>query len=160
MFPVTRLFLFDYKLSVTDVDRESIPGRRIVADDLFRGERFDVRLQISLQGSCAERRIVAVIDNELLCVVRKRQLQLLFLEPLRNAREEQIYDLIHILTRKRLVEYDLVEPVEEFRAEAAAEQRVYAVPRLIRYLPVPVNTVEYNIGAEVGREDYDRILRY
>ena len=101
------------------------------AQDALGEQRFDRVLQIPAQGSCAELRVVGRVDDEGLGGGRQLARELLVGKALVERGDLQVDDAGDVLLRERLIEHDLVEPVEEFGAEAAAQERLHFVFRFL-----------------------------
>ena len=82
-------------------------------------------LQESLERTSAVNRIVAVINDILLCGIGQFYRQLLVFQTLAQSLNQQVNDTRNILLGQRLVEYNLIQTVEEFRTERAAQQLMY-----------------------------------
>ena len=57
------------QLAVFDVEHERRSDRKVAAEYLLRDKSLRRSLQISLERSCAVDRVVAAVDDELLCRV-------------------------------------------------------------------------------------------
>ena len=115
-------------------------------------------LQIPAQGSCAELRVVGRVDDEGLGGGRQLARELLVGKALVERGDLQVDDAGDVLLRERLVEHDLVEPVEEFGAEAAAQECLHFVFRFLRDLARRRDAVQDRLRAEVGGQDDDGVL--
>ena len=116
--------LSDDKLVVLYIDRDRLAGKDAAGQDLLRNERFDRVLDIPAQGPRAELRVIGRVDDELLGAIRELAAQLLIRESLIERIDLQVDDARDICLRERLIEDDLVEPVEKLRAEGVVEQGV------------------------------------
>ena len=59
---------------------------------------------------------------------------------------------------QRLVEYDLIQTVEEFGAEAAAQKLRHTISRRLADLPVFPDARQNEVGAEIGGQNDDCLL--
>ena len=113
--------LSDDKLAIFHVDRDRFAGENAASQDLFRDERFDRVLDIPAQRPRAELRVVRRVDDELLGRICQLAAQLLVGKTAVERVDLQIDDARDIVLRERLIEDDLVEPVEKLRAERVVE---------------------------------------
>ena len=133
------------------------------ADDLLCNHRFDVSLDVPLQGAGAVNRVIAAVDDGILGCVGDDQIQLLVGQALAQVGQHQIDDGADFLFRQALVVDDIVEAVQELGAELPLEQLVDGALCLIRQLVFAVGTALFQIfqnqvRAEVRRQDDDGVL--
>ena len=103
--------------------------------------------------------IVPVVDDVGLGGGGELHLQLLVGQASVQAAQEKVHDGGDVLLGEGLVVDDLVQPVEELRPEGALEQLVHLVPGLLGDLPVGVDALQQILGAQVGGEDEDGVLK-
>ena len=72
--------------------------------------------------------------------------------------EEQVHDLLDLVQRERLEENDLVDPVEEFGPEMAAEFGHHRFAGLLRDLPLGIEPLHEERGADIGGHDDQGVL--
>ena len=79
-------------------------------------------LEEPLEGARPVDGVVALVDDILLRLGREGQGELLIGEALLQVGHEQVDDLRDLGFLQRLIEDDLVEPVQKFRAETLFQQ--------------------------------------
>lgn len=110
-------------------------------------------LHIPAQRTRAELRIVGRVDDELLGLGRQLTVELLVLEPFVQRGNLQVNDAGDVLLRQRLVENDLVEPVQELGAERAAQLCADFVLGRFADLAVLVDAVQQRLRARGSRSE-------
>ena len=85
-------------------------------------------------------------------------MELLVLEPFVQRGDLQVDYAGDVLLRERLVEDDLVEPVQQFGAERPAQLRADFVLGRFADLAVLVDAVQQRLRAEIARQNQDRVL--
>ena len=99
------------------VDNDNIALVNLAAEYLLSDDGLNVALDIPLERTCAEARVVACVDYRLLCGVGDVEVKLLVLQASLEGSCQQVDDLEYLLLAERLVEHDLVKSVEELRSE-------------------------------------------
>ena len=115
-------------------------------------------LDIPAQRTRAELRVIRGVDDQLLCSLRQLAVQLFVRKTLVERVNLQIDDARDVLFGERLIEDDLVEPVQKLGAEGVMEQAVNLVLCRLRDLAVGSDAVEQHLAAEVRGQDDDRIF--
>ena len=115
-------------------------------------------LDIPAQRTRAELRVIRGVDDQLLCSLRQLAVQLFVRKTLVERVNLQIDDARDVLFGERLIEDDLVEPVQKLGAEGVMEQAVNLVFCRLRDLAVGSDAVEQHLAAEVRGQDDDRIF--
>ena len=131
------------------VDNDNIALVNLAAEYLLSDDGLNVALDIPLERTCAEARIVACVDYRLLCGVGDVEVKLLVLQASLEGSCQQVDDLEYLLLAERLVEHDLVKSVEELRSERLLEQHIHGLPRFLGDLALLVDAVEDILRAEV-----------
>ena len=112
----------------------------------------------SLQGTRAEARVVAVFHD----IALRLRAQLYAESPVRKAPidilQDQRRDLFDILSRERLKENDLIEPVQEFGPEGGVQLLHNELLRLLRDLPLRVNPLQKILRSDIRGQDNDGIF--
>ena len=146
------------QLAVLGVDAERGVRLDVAAQDALRDERLDRVLQIAVERTRAVLRVIGGVDGQLLGLLGQLAAELLVGQTLVQRRKLQIDDADDVLARERLIEDDLVEPVQELRTERALEQRLHLRLGLVGDVAVGVDAVEQIFRAEVARQDQDCVL--
>jgi len=116
-------------------------------------------LHIPAQRTRAELRIVGRVDDELFCSLRQLTTQLLVGQTAVERRDLQVDDTGDVLFRQRLIEYNLIQTVEELRSERAVQKRLYLFLGLVRDLAVRADAVQQILAAKIRRQDDNRVLK-
>ena len=103
--------LFYYESGVLTIDLQGRFGLDVAADDGTREQGFDLRLNETLQGSCAVGGIVSRVNDKLLCLVAQLDAYLLILQALVEIRNQEIYDTVDVFLGEWLVEHNFVKSV-------------------------------------------------
>src|SRR4051794_35634448 len=95
-------------------------GERLLEDEV-RQRVLDVALDRAAQRPGAHGRVPALLDQEVLRRLLELQLQLALGQRGADAQEQQVDDLLDLDLRELVEDDDLVDPVQELRAEHLAE---------------------------------------
>ena len=117
-------------------------------------------LHIPAQRTRAELRIVGRVDDELFCSLRQLTTQLLVGQTAVERRDLQVDDTGDVLFRQRLIEYNLIQTVEELRSERAVQKRLYLFLGLVRDLAVRADAVQQILAAKIRRQDDSSAVRF
>ena len=107
-------------LEIADVDAQLVAvyirnQRAAVGNDLLdqqaRNRRFQRALNESLQRTCAVGRIVSVVEDILLRLRRKHDIQPAILQPIGQALDHQMHDRADVLAGQRRVEHGFVQTI-------------------------------------------------
>ena len=115
-------------------------------------------LQVAAQGSCTVLRIVGGVDDEVLGLLGQLTVQLLLRQTPVEGGKLQVDDADDVVLGQRLIEDDLVETVEEFRAERALEKLLHLLLSIKADAAVGVNALQQRLRAQVGGQDQDGVL--
>lgn len=132
----------DDQFAVLHVADQRLAGQHVAVQDALGKKCFDRVLQIPAQRSCAELRVIGCVNDERLCRRSQLAFKLLVGKALVERRDLQVDNAGDILLRQRLIEHNLVQPVEELRAEIAAQKRLHLVFRILRDLALLCDTVQ------------------
>ena len=131
------MLLFDIESAILCVvDPEYGLGSGILADDVLRDESLELRLNESLERTRTVYRIVARFCDIFLCGVADGESEAIVLKTMPERFKLQTAYRTDIAFGKRAVEYRLVDTVEKFGAEAAAEQGGDLALRVLAYRAV------------------------
>lgn len=131
------MLLFDIQSAILCVvDPEYGLGSGILADDVLRDESLELRLNESLERTRTVDRIVARFCDIFLCRVADGESEAIVLKTMPERFKLQTAYRTDIAFGKRAVEYRLVDTVEKFGAEAAAEQGGDLALRVLAYRAV------------------------
>src|SRR5471032_2763160 len=138
-----------YRVSLEEVPFEHLQRERIQHLPLTR----------PLERPCAVRRVEAFLHEIFLGLVRQLHVNLGLLEPLHQAPELDVDDLLQVLAAERVEEDDLVDPVQELGPEVLTQRLVHLAPRAF------INSTAFahrlfgdEVAAQIGRHDDDRVL--
>src|ERR1700730_18083770 len=98
-------------------DDDGIALQELSLEDAHRQRVEHPPLDRALEGPRAVRRIVPFTDELLLRRVRQLHVDLPLLEPFHQAADLDIDDLLQVVAPEGVEEDDLVDPVQELRAE-------------------------------------------
>ena len=115
-------------------------------------------LHIAAQGTGAVLRVIGRVHNGGLGRRRQLTADLLVSQTVVELGDLQVDDLGHILLGQGLVEHDLVQTVEEFRPEGAAQQCANLLLCAFLNGAVCVDAVQDILRAEVGGQDQNGVL--
>ena len=115
----------DCQFAILVINNQLCALRQVARNNRSAEQCLDMALQESLERTSAVNRIVAVINDILLCGIGQFYRQLLVFQTLAQSLNQQVNDTCNILLGQRLVEYNLIQTVEEFRTERAAQQLMY-----------------------------------
>ena len=107
-------------------------GFRVLGDDLAGQHGFDAVLQEPLEGTGTIDRVITAVHDEVLGGIGEPQTQLTVRQTLLQVSSQQINDLLGLLLLQGLVEYDLIQPVEELGDGTAAAAAFPLQPGRIR----------------------------
>ena len=89
--PYSLLASAQYKLALgICVHSQGVPCRVGAADDLLCDHRFDVSLDVPLQGACTVNRVIAAVDDGILGRIGNDQIQLLVGQALAQVGQHQV----------------------------------------------------------------------
>ena len=148
-----------HQLSVCDVHREGISALYLAGDDFPADEGLNGVLDIPAQGPGAVHRVIGLINDEVFGGVGEGDGKLLVGEPAVEAGDQQVDDVSDIVFGQRLVKDDFVQPVEELGAEGSLEQLADLAAGLLRDFAVRADAVQQILGAQVGGQDDDGVLK-
>src|SRR4051812_18893424 len=110
----------EHELAVLRVDANAVAVGEVALEQSQRERVLDHALQRALQGPGAVRRVPACFGDGVLRLVRQLELDAALGEPSAQARELELDDLAQLFASERPELDDLVDPVEELRAEELA----------------------------------------
>jgi len=142
------------KLLAVAVNLDSSKGVKVVCDHSAGDKSFKLALDISLKGTCAVNGVIALLSDKFLSFVSDFKLKLLVLQTLSQTVQHKVDDRIYLLLGKGLVEYYLVQTVQELGTEVSFQKLINLSSCLGSYLVVLVNTFKDILGAKVGGQ-YD-----
>ena len=116
-----------------------------------------MRLEVPLEGTCAEAGIEAPFDDGVHGRIGQLNLQLAAFQAAVQIVDHEADDAADFLAGQRLVIHDLVNPVQEFGTEVGLQQTVHGLPGFGPDFAV-FNAVEDVFAAEVAGHDQDRVL--
>ena len=102
-------------------------------------------LQVAAQGSCTVLGVVGGVDDEVPGLLRQLTLKLLLRQTPVEGSKLQVDDADDVVLGQRLVEDNLVETVEEFRAEGALEKLLHLLPGLRADTAVGVDALQQRL---------------
>ena len=114
-------------------------------------------LEVTLEGTGAEIRIEATVDDGIQGGVGELHLQLAGFETAVQVIDHQADDGADILAGEGLVIHDFINPVEEFGTEVGLQQTVHGFPGFRPDFPV-FDAVEDILAAQVAGHDEDGVL--
>lgn len=141
-----------HQLAVFRIDGNCRTGLDAALQNLLCKQRFHCMLHIPAQRTRAELRIVGRVDDELFCSLRQLTTQLLVGQTAVERRDLQVDDTGDVLFRQRLIEYNLIQTVEELRSERAVQKRLYLFLGLVRDLAVRADAVQQILAAKIRRQ--------
>ena len=116
------------ELAVLCIENKRCPGVEIARQDLLCDERFGSTLQIPFQRTRTIDRIVAVVDDNLLCRIRDLKTKSAACRSVCHTCaqpfDEVVNDAGQIFLCQRLEEDDFIETVQKFRTEGRAQIRM------------------------------------
>ena len=139
--------LFNCKFSVLNGNVYRVALAELVAQYLTRYQRFEIALHITLQRSCAEARVVALVNDELLCFLGDVKPELLFFEALCEVCRLQVDNAEYLRFGERLVEHDLVETVQKFGSKRLLQDLVDMVASVLGDVSAVVYAVKDKLRA-------------
>ena len=115
-------------------------------------------LQEPLEGTGTIDRVITAVHDEVLGGIGEPQTQLTIRQTLLQISNQQINDLLGLFLLQGLVEYDLIQPVEELGTELLPQQLFHFSPGGFGDVAILVDAVQDIGRAQVGGEDNDGIL--
>ncbi len=115
-------------------------------------------MQIPLERARAIERVAALVDNILLRRVGHVHLELPCCEPLAKVSNQQVDNLDQIRLCQRAIEYNLVQAVEEFRAERLLKHLQHEVSCPVCDAAVAVDPLQNHIRSQIAGQDQDGVL--
>ena len=116
-------------------------------------------LEEPAQRPGAVKGVIAVVDDVGLGGGGELHLQLLVGQALVEAPQQQVHDGGDVLLGQGLVAHHLVQAVEELRPEGLLQQGVHLDLGLVGDLSLVVDALQQILGAQVGGEDEDGVLK-
>ena len=141
----------DEEFAVLDAAGERLAGDDVATQNALCQQRLHRVLHVTAQRTRAKLRIVGRVDDELLGLGRQLAVELLVLEPFVQGGDLQVDDAGDVLLRQRLVEDDLVEPVQEFGRNDRRSCARTSILRRFDDLAVLVDAVQQRLRAEIAR---------
>src|SRR5712692_11240878 len=105
------------------VDHDGLAGPELLPEDLLRHRVLDQALDRTAQGPSAERRVVALLREEVLGGIRQLDADVLALELVPDPLHHEIDDVLDVGSGQFPEDDDLVDTVEELRAEGVLQLR-------------------------------------
>src|SRR5688572_8618533 len=105
-----------------DVDDDAVAFAELALEHPQRQRIENAALDGALERAGPVHRIVTFGDDELARRFGQLDMDLAILEPLQQAAELNVDDLLHMIEPERVEEDDLVNPVDEFRPEVLAQR--------------------------------------
>src|SRR6185503_6695058 len=140
---------------VPHVDGDAVTFTEVSLEDAHRQRIEDTALDCSFQRPRAVGRIVPFGYEELLCRVRKLDVNLAILEPLEQGMNLDLHDRLHVLKAERVEEDDFIDAVQKFRAEVLTQLVSHLSLDALAQITGVVSDV---VAAEVRGHDHDRVL--
>ena len=115
-------------------------------------------LEIPAQGPGSVHGVVGGVQDQRFGGIGQLYLETLILQAAVQITQQQVDNAADVFPGQRLVEHDLVQPVEEFGPEGALQKLVHLGAGLGVDFPVRADAVQQVLAAQVGGEDDDGIL--
>lgn len=124
------LFLYNHQFPIPGVYGDGLTRKHLAGEDTLGEHGLYRVLHVPAQRSCAVLGVVGLVHNEVLGGFRQLQMNLLICQPVIQLGNLQVDDAGDVLLGQRLVEHNLIQPVQKLRAEAAAEKPLHLLPGL------------------------------
>ena len=115
---------------------------KVFCNDFSSQQCFDFLLNPTLQRTSTIVDIIAVGNDIILGCIRYGQRQLFVFQPLSQAVQHQVYNLIDFRLHQRFIEYNLIQTVQEFRTERLLQQLVNLLASLFGDFAVCVDAIQ------------------
>src|SRR5262249_55890696 len=125
---LVELHLLEGEVLAAPAHGHGVTLRELAAQDLLGQLVLDEPLDGALERARAVLRIPAVLDEELLGRLRDVEREAAPREPLLEAAELDVDDALHLVAGQPAEDQDVVEPVEELRAEVLAHLLQHRAP--------------------------------
>src|SRR2546428_189642 len=110
------------ELTVLRVDLDRIAIANGAIEDATGDTVLDLPLDDALEGACSKLRVVAHLSQQVSCSVGELQCDVPLGQAWAQAIDLDVHDVLHLLARDLMEDNDLINPVDELRAEALFPQ--------------------------------------